>query len=286
MVSAKLWGQMVKTRTTPNENLNNTPNYGAIDGFPICLVINGEYQGIYTFNIPKDKWTFGMGSGTNECIISSEIDSEMTAFKEPIVIDNVNFEYEYITDENNTEWVTTSLNNLYSALQNATKDNFESSVGQYLDLESAIDYYIMVGLFNAIDCINKNYLLVSYGGKWILSAYDLDCTFGLHWDGKFITPDDKLIETYQYVNKIMECIYKFSKDKLKERYLELRNGVLSEGNVATEFLNFAGVIPKTLYNEEVEIWNEVPLSSVNNVHQIISFYEQRCKFSDKLIEKL
>ncbi len=32
----------------------NTPNNGVIDGFPIEVYINGEFLGIYTWNIPKD----------------------------------------------------------------------------------------------------------------------------------------------------------------------------------------------------------------------------------------
>ena len=40
VVSARLWGQMVKSRTTKNEKLYNLRNGGAIDGFPIMLSIN------------------------------------------------------------------------------------------------------------------------------------------------------------------------------------------------------------------------------------------------------
>ena len=50
IVAAKLWGQAVRSRPTRNDKLYGLPNGGAIDGFPIMVAINGEYQGIYTFN--------------------------------------------------------------------------------------------------------------------------------------------------------------------------------------------------------------------------------------------
>ena len=60
IVCAKLWGQIVRSRTPANAMLNALPNGGAIDGFPILLALNGKFIGLYTWNIPKDDWMFGM----------------------------------------------------------------------------------------------------------------------------------------------------------------------------------------------------------------------------------
>ena len=72
VVCARLWGQIVKNREDAlteagqdPDGRNAAPNYGAIDGFPMEIKINGISKGLYTFNIPKDKWTFAMGSGSN-----------------------------------------------------------------------------------------------------------------------------------------------------------------------------------------------------------------------------
>lgn len=74
VVSCKLWGQIVKSRAKANGKLNALPNGGAIDGFPCVVTINGEYQGLYTFNIPKDGWMFGMeGEQATEVLASDYI---------------------------------------------------------------------------------------------------------------------------------------------------------------------------------------------------------------------
>lgn len=68
VVCARIWGEMVASRgdrigTAAPAALLNAPNYGAIDGFPITISINGVPNGLYCFNIPKDAWEFNMSSG-------------------------------------------------------------------------------------------------------------------------------------------------------------------------------------------------------------------------------
>lgn len=78
IVSARLWGQMVASRVGVPGGIATTdgrvgaPNYGAVDGFPIEIKINGISQGLYTFNIPKDKWAFNMSGGTTEFVVGGE----------------------------------------------------------------------------------------------------------------------------------------------------------------------------------------------------------------------
>ncbi len=54
IICARLWSDACETRENLNERLAAAPNNGAIDGFHIKLYANGIYQGLYTWNIPKD----------------------------------------------------------------------------------------------------------------------------------------------------------------------------------------------------------------------------------------
>ena len=60
VVSGKIYNDILKTRDNLNENLKNAPNGGVVDGYPVVIYNNGEFLGLYTLNIPKDKWMFGM----------------------------------------------------------------------------------------------------------------------------------------------------------------------------------------------------------------------------------
>ena len=48
VVSAKIAGMMQEKYGL----LTSAPNNGAVDGFPVAVYINGEFDGLYTMNIP------------------------------------------------------------------------------------------------------------------------------------------------------------------------------------------------------------------------------------------
>lgn len=289
VVTAKLWGQIVKSRTVQNDKLYNLPNGGAIDGFPIMVVINDEYMGIYTFNIPKDSWMFNMGDGARECIVCAETHCNTTNFKALCVGDDSDFEFEYVPDEDNRQWAVDSLNNLIQTTILSTGTNYKETLEPYLDIDSAIDYFIFTCLICGADMTDKNYLLATFDGvKWFFSAYDLDTTFGNHWNGKsyYTVAAKPTFKSYEAQHRVMHLIYDYDTERLKTRYTELRNTVLSEANVMDVFSNFMVNIPKALKDEEVKIWPLLPGTDTNDLVQIMTYYKLRCEILDKEISEL
>ena len=282
IVAAKLWGQAVRSRPTRNDKLYGLPNGGAIDGFPIMVAINGEYQGIYTFNIPKDKWMFGMTDGAKECILTAETHAKGTQFAEEAKVDASDFEMEYVPDEENTQWVKDSVNTLIRAVMNfsgTTAAEVETALSPYLDIESAVDYFIITCMFALTDNLDKNYILMTFDGvKWAFSEYDLDTAFGNRWDGKIYYSPDTITTFKGFANthKLMGILYSCYKDKLKARYAALRKNVLSEANVQMTVANFLVDIPKGLLDQEVVLWPKIPGTNTNNMSQILNWYRLRC----------
>ena len=295
VVSAKLWGQIVAKRSPANATLADCPNYGAVDGFPCCIVLNDKYIGVYTFNIPKDPWMMNMGSGTNECILCADYHVDATKFKAEAALDGTDFELEYVTDEDNAGWVLPSLNNLLRACANSDGLNLDTTIDTMLDWESAIDYYIFIGLIRGNDMIDKNYLLSTYDGtKWFFGAYDIDSTYGLHMMGTHFfaatsdEPEGQMWNMTQIASfsHIFGLIKTHKLDALKARYTQLRQTVMSEDNVAYMLRNFAGQIPKPLLDEDNRVWPTIPNTNVNNVQQIIDWYRIRCAYIDKEIDAM
>ena len=288
VVSAKLWGQMVKNRSPKNDKLYNLPNGGAIDGFPIMLVINDIYQGLYSFNIPKDGWMLGMSEGEKECIVCAEEHSNATLFKETITQLGSQFALEYVKDENNTQWIVDSLNTLINAINNNDNANYKDVVGNYMDIDSAIDYYIFACLISHSDGRAKNFLLHTFDGvKWAFTAYDMDTVFGNHFDGTaYYKADVSPTIGYYVVSGIMNLIYKYDKERLKARYNKIRQTVFSEDNVSYIFYNYLVNIPKALFDEEVKIWPTLPGTQTNNITQILNNFRLRCELLDNEIKNL
>lgn len=297
IVCARLWVDIVRSRK--NENPENTittllaeiPNCGAINGFPCVITINGEYQGLYTFNIPKDGWMFKMGGNEDEAIICAENDKgegAPTRFENHADI-GVDFSLEYALDEDNADWVEESLNILIDKINEVYDNNgadMDETLSDYIDLESAIDYYIFTTLVGGLDMTNKNYLLVTYDGtKWFFSAYDMDSTFGLNWDGKsFIGADWYGWGYYQEVNRLMYLIYTYKREELKARYARLRSGALSVPSVVLKYNEFVCGIPERIYLSDTEVWPTIPSSSASNLAQITSWYQERARVIDAQVE--
>ena len=291
VVSAKIWGEIVKKRKPANETLAACPNYGAIDGFPIAIVINDEFYGVYCFNVPKDEWMMNMGSGTNECIICADMHVPATKFEAGnALLDGSDFKIEYITDEDDVSWAVTSINNLLSACANSDGTDLDTTIATMLDWDSAIDYYIYTVLLRHTDGISKNYLLSTYDGvKWFFTAYDMDTVFGNSWNGAaYASPDSDPYGFRQSAaeNHLFELIKTYKLDELKARYAALRSSVMSESNIAKLFTDYAGKIPLVMYEEDNRRWPLIPRTSVHTVDSILNWYRLRCLYVDAELEGL
>lgn len=237
-------------------------------------------EGIQTYVVSDDR---------KEAIFCAEGTSEATRFQTEATFDGHNFKLEYATDEDNASWAFTSINRLIRACINSDGADLDTTIAKYLDWDSAIDYYIYACLLGGADMAGKNYLLATYNGtKWFFSAYDMDSTFGLWWDGKKFLPSNHYptINWYAAYHKAMELIKNYKKDKFKARYAELRAGALSESAVAEAFSNFVAKIPSPVLVEDVKKWPTIPSSSASNLAQILNWYRMRVQVIDKEVETL
>ncbi len=288
VVGAMLWGETVKSRPVRNESLHNLPNGGAIDGFPCIIMLNGRLNGLYSFNIPKAGWMMGMGGGEREVILCADEWVDATGFKGQASL-NGDFKVEYVTDKADMGWVLTGLNWLIDACVASDGSDLDDTVGQYLDWDSAVDYFIFTVLTAGWDNTNRNYLLSSFDGvKWFLTAYDMDGIFGMFWDGqlKICPADEPTFESFARMNRIMELILTGRREQLKARYKALRSGALSETNVYRALTACAQAIPASLMQADLKAWPQIRGTAVNNASQIMEFYRLRAAEADQWIENM
>lgn len=229
LVTARIWSDVVESRKTsqfvsPRDNVDLMINNGAIDGFPVMLYFNNEYFGLYTFNIPKDNWLFGMKKSNTQALLFAEGTAknengslyQSTGFKELINWDNTSmtgsgWELEYAYDETNTTWVADSMNNAISLVMNTygklkdsmtieekqnLKNQFVTEAPNYLDIDGIIDYMIFLHCIQGFpDNSTKNVMWSTYDGKvWSPNAYDLDTTWNMSWDGQIGVFEDNVID--------------------------------------------------------------------------------------------
>ena len=287
--SARLWGAIRNSRITsadmPTDEIDNVIvdqsdnnimvegnpmlstgiNGGTIDGFPCMVVINNVYWGLYDFNVPKDGWMARMGGGDSECIVSADYSATLAQYFKALPTMEVSsnglqdFEIEYVSDEDNDSWVLPSLTNMIQAVLNSTGSNYRDTCQDYIDINSAIDYFIFTVMFSNEDGIGKNYLLNTYDGiKWYFTAYDLDNVFGFGnvWSNQILFKIDSwTFANMQNKHRMFHLIYTYDKQALCDRYEQLRSGALSESNVWYIFNQFAINIPKPAVDYEPIRWS-------------------------------
>lgn len=300
IVSARIGAKMLKTRSDYNnlpEKLKNASNYGFIDGFPVEIYLNNEYLGLYTWNIPKDGWMFGMTEKDySEIVICSEVPTDYCLYRaEPT---HEHWSEEYPGDSIGTDGVLDKWKIAEAFVRNSDDATFTSQLTQHFNINSLLDYYIFCYLCCDIDGLGKNQVVCSYdgGNTWIYTLYDLDSTFGLYWNGsKLVSASYRCPEDYETYatnkangeyNLLFEKICRLFPNELYARYRELRQGVLSNTNLISEFTAFKNHLPDKYYTRDGEKWTDIPSKDITSFEQIQTFINERCTYVDNMFETL
>lgn len=291
VVCAKLWGNVVASRPDYDSlpgGLKNSPNNGAIDGFPVKVYINGEYQGLYSFTIPKGAWQFGLNEkNADHALISAQINDNGN---EELVNNPCNFNYLWSNDQYKNAWeieVGTDrevIHNSWNMIVDAIGG--DSYIEDCLDIQSAIDYFIFQDIILGTDGLANNMLMVTYDmQKWYLSAYDMDATFDLSWEGELLDAPDVFPAQPPYLNQysaLQGFLYNNYFEDIQSRYFELRNSVLSEAAIISEFEYYINIYGEDVYIQDTILYPDIPVVTENNLGYLKQFVKNRLEFLDAL----
>ncbi len=283
IVAAQMFAQIVASRDNVNPGLAAAPNYGLIDGYPVLVLINGKFHGIYTMNIPKDKWTFGMEGDeeSREALLMADAWTNSVSMREQIG-DGEFADYGWEVEHSSTDdesWIKDSFNKLIALINCGDDARIKVELANHLDIEAAIDNMIFTYFINAADNVAKNILWATYDGEiWIPSMYDMDGTFGVYWNGNPIDPNatshsDAPRNTFPEVNsngslvvpgsKLYSTLIRCFPDEVEARYRELRASILTVKNTRATFEAFFEKTCAVAYRSDAEKWTSVPYPDVN-----------------------
>ena len=268
------------------EELKNSPNNGAIDGFPVRVYVNGTYKGLYNWTIPKCDWMVGMNSAnTNHVLLNAEFNDNGDEFSlnNPCNFNTLwNGGEDYFSVEvgENSPELVSSFNTIISSIINSDSTSLEQS----LDIKSAIDYFIFQEIILGTDGLAKNMLLATYDmSKWYLSAYDMDSTFDLDWNGAILDYFDANMPEPPYNNQfssLLQYIWNNYHDAYVERYVELRKSVLSYSSIIEEFEKYIGIFGEGVYIQDTAIYPNIPSVTDNTLKSLRDFVRDRLEYLD------
>ena len=290
---ARIAYDMVASR--PNsafkQQLLTAPRYGVVDGFPIKLYFNGEFYGIYTWNIPKDGWMFNMDEGnTNHMVLCAEKNNDSTNISDDILRCEFRKEWDG-TDGNSwsiefgtySDTLKNSFNRCVNFVMTATDEEFKANIGNYFDLYSLLDYYCFSYLVAHIDGLAKNMLMATYDGViWGATLYDMDSIYGADWQGtQFKATNIQCPEQYQDTNSLLwQRIEQCFTTELYARYLELRKEALSLSNIIKHVEEIYDVIPDRVFADEKAKWTSLPGVNTNTMTRFRNYMRDRAVYVD------
>lgn len=295
IVGARLSAMVAASRENIDENLAASPNYGLIDGYPVLMYINGKFHGLYTLNIPKDHWMFGMRGSEEtkkQAIIMGAYWTESVRMAERIgySLEGSGWDMEHCSTKD-TRWVKESFNKLIETLSIKDKQRLRAELPKYLDIDAAIDNMLLVYTLNAADNVSKNTLWATFDGtKWIPSMYDMDATFGMFWDGipvdevnansVYPSLDSGSFGLDQHASKMFYVLLKYYPDEVESRWKSLRETVITMENIEKLFEDFFSLIPEEAFEGEDAKWKDIPHAKENRTNM----YEATEKQLERLDE--
>lgn len=261
-IATELWNDFA---TKPYYANQEPKAQSGVNGRIIEVILNNEYQGIYSFTEAMDRkemklkkydedkeefhgmlWkTTGYGLAT-----FWEAPNEYDNNKETWNV----FETKYpdIDDVCPTDY---SL--LYNAINFVAKSDdatFKAEIADYFDIPVLIDYYIFINAVNGIDNIGKNMYWAVYDkaeDKRLTPAiWDLDATVGQNYIDNplrpdIVRPDNQLgITGLNIYNRLIQLNVDNFNIKVYKRYKELREKQLSLNELLSRYQKYYNLIKK------------------------------------------
>ena len=210
----------------------------------------------------------------NHIVMVGEKTSASTLFKEVDISD-----WNNQLDDNSEETQNKFLR-LMDFVINSTDEEFKENFEQYLNLDSVLNYYVLCHTFNISDNRAKNLVFATYDGKvWYPTLYDLDTTFGAHYNGLALYPIDNEVTTHY--NTLFERFRKLYSKEIYERYLELRKTIFTEENIIKEIDSFYSKFDPISFKKEQERWKNIPGYDIN---QMKDYMHNRLPHIDKFMQ--
>ena len=262
-------------------------NYGAVDGFPVALYINREFQGLYTFNLHKDDDLFGMQDGSRQAIlIANDASSEEAFFRAKAAFDgNSPWEVEFCGTEDST-WATEKLNALIAFVMESDDETFRKELSRYLDVDSAIDYLLSIYALGLTNHSASDLILVCYGEDqpFTASLYDMDSAFGLSEDGKTALDADAFLPAQKDSgtgNLLWDRLLQNFRPEIEQRYAFLRESVFDPDAMCRRVTEFTSAIAENLTEADNSVYPH-PNPDISHTEQITQYITRRIPLLDEI----
>lgn len=291
-----MYNEPLRIRSKTNNDLwrmINTLHYQdeepkAINGIRmkyVELFINNEYRGLYCLGekVNRKQLKLKKYNGSIRGELYKGVSIGASTFTELPPYDNDSlywggFEYKY--PDEITDW-----SNIYGFVDfviNSSDNDFYNDYQNRFDIDNLVDYYIFLNLLRATDNMGKNIYIAKYNtnSKYFYVPWDLDGTFGTIWDGTNDNTTDYLLFNYFYSRLYFSYGFEDFREKLKNRWNNLRASVITHDSLMSLFLSSYNYLTKNaVYSREELVWTDYKYDS-NAIDYLSSWISKRLKYLD------
>lgn len=262
------------------------------DGFPFEMYVNGEYYGLFAWNLKKHRKNYSMNKkdysailldgeiGANE-LFGGNID--WTAFelrnpKDLITMDGNEYDGENpqeLIDSTSAKYDASNSTHVKTAQTKAliirqskavgliaaekNTDNAKALFEQYYDKDAMAAYFIVGNVLHHYDGFWKNWIWTLYGNIFAPSFYDMDSIFGRSFDGLYVVENSTTRILGIADTLPTGQLVRLYKSELDEMYSSLReNGIISVSNIMSIFNTWMQRVGLDAYKKNIEKWTSIP----------------------------
>lgn len=236
----------------------------AIRGTQVEVILNERYHGVYILSERVDRKLLGVekisvpedaaGNELWDQVDFSDPDNGSVIYKADANgatlynLDTVSrdFEQEYPDADDIVYYAP--LEALIQFLNTATDAEFIATIGDLVDIDSVVDFWLLTNVTSESDTLKKNYFLARSGaGKWFFVPWDKDASFDMWWTGRRVGTFNRWEpDKNNLIRRLIELPASGFNTLVKARYNALRTGIFSEAELAARFADYnAAVVPVT-----------------------------------------
>lgn len=248
--------------------------HGAIDGRYVELVLNGRYNGLYFLGEKVDRKLLDLDE--SEGVIYKAVSHAGALSK----TGHSGFEQVF---PDNELWEPLDL---FREFINESSDaEFKEKVSQFVDLDNAVDFYILMMITGACDNITKNYYLArnSSSSPFFFVPWDMDGSFGRSWNGE-------PLENFwpEGMNKLFTRLIATNggnyKKKLKSRWNLLKISTLSVKSLTERFDSYDKMLSESgALERNFDLWPQIDGSYQDDLEYLKNWIVQRFEKVDEKI---
>ena len=264
------------------------------DGFPVEVYLNGEYYGLFAWNLKKHRDNYSMNKNNAAHIL---MDGEMgsnefwggsvnwTKFeirnpKGLVTMNGNDYDGEApleLIDSTSTYYDSSNANHVRSAAVKAsilslagarssilalsTTEAQKAAFAEMFDVPMFLVYYVVSQVIDNYDGFYKNWIWTMYSGKAAPNFYDMDSLFGRYWNGTrvFHAPNWGDVQNYTDSNSISHLFVSLYADEIATLYGELREAkVFTIENILRYLRDWLERIGREALKRNIDEWPTLP----------------------------